>query len=64
MFHPMKAETIVRKQLEYIAEQRETITDLYNRLVVAAEKNKDNPTGQDYLESAKRIMFQYPQYFI
>ena len=54
----LKPETIARIQKEYIVNRKATRQVLYNRLVVAAFKNRHNPTGQDYLASAKRIKAQ------
>lgn len=54
----LKPETIVRIQKEYAVNRKATRQDLYNRLVAAAFKNRHNPTGKDYLASAKRIKAQ------
>jgi hypothetical protein len=54
----LKPETITRLQKEYVENRKATRQDLYNRLIVAAFKNRHNPTGQDYLASAKRIRAQ------
>ena len=54
-WHTLKPETVKRLKKEYVENRQSTRLDLYKRLVVAAWNNRHNPTGQDYLTSAKRM---------
>lgn len=50
----LKPETVKRLEAEMILERIENQKSLYSRLIIAAFENRHNPTGRDYLESAKK----------
>mgnify|MGYP001593851821 CR=1 FL=1 len=56
----LRPETLIRIQAEVKAQTEKARIDLYKRLILAAYNNRHNPTGIDYLESAKRMRINYP----